>query len=84
MSKPMDLTEEAIAGYRSTCNSDGTPQKNPYLATSPSAMAWKVGAFLARTGRSEPSDVRMGRGYQVRVRDMLYAINERGEISRVH
>lgn len=65
MSKRQDLTAEALQGFR------GEPLQ--YLYSSPSWFAYQVGAYFQRTGRPAPSDVRMGRGYQIRVRDMVFA-----------
>ncbi len=45
---------------------------NPFIATSPAFYAWKLGAHFKATGRIEPRDVRMGRGYTIWGNDMLF------------
>jgi len=62
-----DLTGAALVGYM------GEPC--PFLATSPSWYAYKLGAFLKASGRAEPTDVAMSRGDSVRCRDMLFKPN---------
>ena len=37
-------------------------------------MAWLVGAWLQKTGRPAPRDVRMSRGYTVRVGEMRVSV----------
>jgi hypothetical protein len=64
MAKPMILDEYAVAGFGGA--------KNENLYSSPAWYAHELGAFLALTGRASPSDVRMGRGYSVRCRDMVF------------
>lgn len=59
-----DLTNFAWAGY------NGNP--NPHLYSSPAWYAHSCGAYLHDTGRPPPHDVRMGRGYSVRVGDLRY------------
>lgn len=65
------LTPEATEGYNGQLGRDGTP----YLATSPSSDAWHVGAWLKRTGRSAPYDVRKSRGDTYHVNGMKVRIN---------
>jgi hypothetical protein len=79
MSKSTDLTIEASAGYAS----DMTGVANPFLATSPSWYAYRLGEYLKRTGRTLPRDVRMGRGYQIHANDMLFSFDNRNAITRV-
>lgn len=43
----------------------------PHLATSPNWYAYQAGYYMACRGMPEPSDVRMGRGSKVRVRDLV-------------
>ncbi len=65
MSKPiMKLTEYAREGF------DGN--ENPHLATSPAWYAHALGRYLHDTGRSVPTDVRMGRGDSIRCKDMRF------------
>lgn len=73
--KRTDLTAEAAEGYA------GAPCA--YLASSPAWFAYQLGAYLQRTGRSAPRDVRMGRGYQVHANAMLFAFDARNAIVRV-
>ena len=75
MGKRTDLTAEAMEGYT------GAPLA--YLATSPAWFAYRLGEYLQRTGRPEPRDVRMGRGYQIHASDMLFAFDARNAIVRV-
>lgn len=72
-----DLTQEAIKGFQAPQNG------NPYIETSPSWFAFKLGEYFQRTGRALPCDVRMGRGYQVHANDMLFAFDARNAIARV-
>ena len=64
MSRPNDLTPEATEGFA------GAP--NRYINSSPASMAHSIGAWFAATGRPAPRDVRMSRGYRVRVSDMVF------------
>ena len=73
------LTIEARAGYDAPENA-----ACPHLHSSPRAMAWQVGRWLRRTGRSAPRGVRMSRGYTLHVNDMLVAWNVKNEISRIN
>ena len=65
--KDSSLTQTAIKGFDA-----GPGSRNPYLSSSSSAYAWKVGHHLKNTGRSRPRDVRMGRGYTIHANDMLF------------
>ena len=61
-----DLTKEATLGFhnaRSNC---------PYLYSSASFIAWRLGAWFQDTGRPQPRAVRMSRGYTIRASDMLF------------
>jgi hypothetical protein len=59
-----DLTPQAREGYESTI------AKSPYLSTSSSDSAWHIGAWLRRTGRSAPRDVRPSVGHTYHVNGM--------------
>lgn len=74
-----DLTPAAIEGFVAA---DG--RACPYLASSPNWFAWTVGRCLARTGRSAPRDVRMGRGYQVHANGMLWAVAADSAVTRIN
>lgn len=74
----LKLDEPAQAGFDAPPNA--TP---PYLATSPNWYAWKIGVYLRASGRSRPTDVRMGRGSLVRVRDMSFRVPVDGAIERL-
>lgn len=63
----LKLDTAAQEGYRAE---DGAAC--PYYASSPNGDAWLLGAYLRRSGRAEPSDVRKGRGSIVHVRDCSY------------
>jgi len=60
------LDTHAAAGF------DGQP--NPHLYSSAAWYAHELGRHFRDTGRPAPSDVRMGRGYSIRVRDMRFTI----------
>lgn len=70
-----DLTPQAIEGY------NGEPLK--YLYSSPSWYAYKIGEHFRLSGRPEPSDVRMGRGYSINVRDMTFSFGKNDAVTRV-
>lgn len=73
----MDLTNEAAQGF-------AAPDVGcPYLQTSASWFAWTVGAWLRRTGRTAPRDVRMSRGSQVHANGMLLAVASSGAVERI-
>lgn len=61
-----DMTYAALVGW-----SEGD-KPCPYLQTSPAHIAWALGRFFRKSGRTQPSDVRMSRGYSIRCRDMLF------------
>ena len=67
----MTLTEYAQVGYW------GNP--NPHIYSSPAWYAHVFGQYLHGTGRNPPHDVRMGRGYSIRNRDMRFLIKEEGK-----
>lgn len=73
--KANDLTPHAIAGYRG--------ERNANIATSPAWYAHKLGEHFQRSGRPEPRDVRMGRGYKVHGSDMLFSFDANHAITRV-
>jgi len=64
VSRANDLTEYALSGYAG--------QTNPHLYSSPAWYAHRIGEHFQSSGRSAPRDVRMGRGYRVRVADMVF------------
>lgn len=64
MAKTQDLTEHAAKGY--------AREPNPHAYSSPAWYAHAIGEHLRATGRPAPRDVRMSRGYSVRVGDMLF------------
>lgn len=66
MPKKDELTVYARAGF------DGAD--NPHLATSPVWYAHALGAYWRAKGGAAPTDVRMGRGYSIRMRDMRFTI----------
>lgn len=79
--KKSNLTAPAVAGYAAA--NDAAVTENPYLQTSPNWFAFELGKYFKRTGRSEPRDVRMGRGYQIHSNNMLFAFDARYAITRV-
>ena len=76
--KQADLTEQAKEGFEAPAGANC-----PYFDSSPSAMAWLTGQWLKTTGRTEPRDVRMSRGYTVRANDMLLSLNNPRAIERI-
>lgn len=81
----MNLTKEALEGFRSL--KDG---QSPYLLTSPSDMAWRVGRYMANNGWGAPADlpsrdlgrrvVNSGRGYKMSVRGRCDVLLGRFEV----
>jgi hypothetical protein len=71
-----DLTTEARVGY------DGNP--NPHLYSSASWYAHSLGQYLHATGRAPPRDVRMSRGYSMRVADSLYKHDDKTGWTRIN
>jgi hypothetical protein len=71
MSRKNDCTPAALEGYNAT-NIDC-----PYLATSSSAEAWHIGAWLQATGRTSPRDVAPSRGDTFHVNGMRVTIRWR-------
>jgi hypothetical protein len=67
-----DLTATAAEGYACRNDAAGT---NPYLATSDAFNAWRIGQWLAQTGRTAPRDVRASRGDTYHVNGMKVRVN---------
>ena len=78
-----DLTPEALEGF--SAQLDGKPAREacPHYTSSPAGMAWLVGAWLQKSGRPAPRDVRMSRGYTVRVGDMRVSVADAAALVRV-
>lgn len=74
-----DLTDQAREGY--AADADATC---PYLDTSGSANAWHVGRWLKASGRTQPRDVRAGRGYTVHANDMLLDVRDTRNVQRIN
>lgn len=68
-----DLTPAALEGYAAG-RMAADRNAAPHLATSPNWYAWQAGYYMAWRGMPEPSDVRMGRGDLVRVRDLVFRV----------
>ena len=64
MAKPANLDAYAAAGYRG--------EANPHMYSSPAWYAHAIGEHMNAKGMPQPTDVRMGRGYTVHVRDMQF------------
>lgn len=71
----MNLTEYALQGYAGA--------ENPHAYSSPAWYAHRLGRYLHDSGRPPPRDVRMGRGYKVRVADMIFDMADDRKIVRV-
>ncbi len=78
-----DLTAEALAGFSVDLAGALAYQHCPHYTSSPAGMAWLVGAWLRSTGRGAPRDVRMSRGYAVRVGDMLVSVADAAALFRI-
>ena len=78
-----DLTPEALAGFAAQLNGKPAHQACPRYTSSPAGMAWLVGAWLQKTGRAAPRDVRMSRGYTVCVGDMRVSVADAAALVRV-
>ncbi len=63
-----DDTQLARDGF----NAPGGSRDNPFIESSHNWMMFEIGAYLQRTGRAYPDDVRKSRGYTVKVKDMLF------------
>lgn len=66
MAKHNDITEYAERAY--------SGQEVQAIYSSPAYYAAQLGAHFKATGRSEPRDVRMSRGYSIRANDMRFVI----------
>jgi hypothetical protein len=62
-----ELTACAIAGFEGT-------SRNTHLFSSPCHIAHAFGEYMKATGREKPADVRMGRGYKIRCRDLVFKV----------
>jgi hypothetical protein len=62
--KPMILDAAAKAGYQK--------QPNTNMYSSPNWYAHELGLYFYATGRTEPCDVRMSRGYKIRANGMIF------------
>lgn len=69
-----NLTEYAVKAYKTRQETGYT--HNPHLYSSPAWYAHELGIYFDTTGRTEPKNVRMGRGYSINANDMLFKINE--------
>ena len=78
-----DLTPEALEGFAAQLGDTPAHQACPHYTSSPAGMAWLVGAWLQKTGRAAPRDVRMSRGYTVRVGDMRVLVADAAALVRV-
>ena len=78
-----DLTPEALAGFAAQLDGKPAQEACPHYTSSPAGMAWLVGAWLQKTGRPAPRDVRMSRGYTVRVGDMRVSVADAAALVRV-
>jgi len=78
-----DITAETLVGFAAQLGDTPAHQACPHYTGSPAGMAWLVGAWLQKTGRAAPSDVRMSRGYTVRVGDMRVSVADAAALVRV-
>jgi hypothetical protein len=78
-----DRTPEALEGFAAQLDGKPAHKACPYYTSSPAGMAWLVGAWLQKTGRPAPRDVRMSSGYTVRVGDMRVSVADAAALVRV-
>ena len=78
-----DLTPEALSGFAAQLGDTPAHKACPHYTSSPAGMAWLVGAWLHKTGRAAPRDVRMSRGYTVRVGDMRVSAVDAAALVRI-
>ena len=78
-----DLTPYALEGFAAQLGDKPAHQACPHYTSSPAGMAWLVGAWLQKTGHPPPCDVRMWRGYTVRVGDMRVSVADAAALVRV-
>ena len=78
-----DLTPEALEGFAAQLGDTPAHQACPHYTSSPAGMAWLVGAWLQKAGCAAPRDVRMSRGYTVRVGDMRVSVADAAALVRV-
>ena len=78
-----DLTPDALAGFAAQLGNTPAHEACPHYTSSPAGMAWLVGAWLQKTGCAAPRDVRMSRGYTVRVGDMRVSAADAAILVRV-
>ena len=78
-----DLTPDALAGFAAQLGDTPAHEACPHYTSSPAGMAWLVGVWLQKTGRAAPRDVRMSRGYTVRVGDMRVSVVDAAALVRV-
>lgn len=53
---------------------------SPWIASSESDMAHKVGLWLRNTGRTAPRYIEFGRGYKVRCNDMVLSFKDSNDM----
>ena len=78
-----DLTPEALECFAAQLDCQPAQDACSHYTPSPAGMAWLVGAWLQKTGRAAPRDVRMSRGYTVRVGDMRVSVADAAALVRV-
>ena len=78
-----DLTPEALEGFAAQLDCQPAHDACPHHTPSPAGMAWLVGAWLHKTVRPAPRDVRMSRGYTVHVGDMRVSVADAAALVRV-
>ena len=78
-----DLTPEALEGFAAQLDGKLAHEACPHYTSSFAGMAWLVGAWLQKTGRPAPRDVRTSRGYTVRIGDMRVSVADAAALVRV-
>ena len=78
-----DLTQYALEGFAAQLVDKPAHLACPHYTSSPAGMAWLVGAWLQKTGHPPPRDVRMSRGYAVRVGDLRVSAADAAALVRV-
>ena len=78
-----DSTPEALEGFAGQLDCQPPHDACRHHTPSPTGMAWQVGAWLHKTGRPAPRDVRISRGYVVRVGDIRVSVADAAALVRV-
>ena len=76
MSKAMAKRAREASNLCTAATAYVSGNPSPWLSTSESDMAHKVGLWLKSTGKTAPRYVEFGRGYTVRCNDMVLSFKD--------